>query len=197
MTALQEKERYTLEEYLALERSGEVRYEYHRGQVFAMAGGTLAHSTICHNTAGELREATKRTGKCFSFNSETKIEISPGGRYVYPDAGLACPTAKESDRLSGAIINPTLLVEVVNTSSADYDRGEKMHYYFSLPTLKEYLLIHQDHFEVTIYRRRGDLMRIDRYQGLAAAVPLESIEAEILLADIYRNVQLPEVESDD
>lgn len=38
--------RYTLEEYLALERESEVKYEFWDGEIFAMSGGTLAHDQI-------------------------------------------------------------------------------------------------------------------------------------------------------
>jgi Uma2 family endonuclease len=42
-----------ISDYLAIEREDQVRYEFHDGELFAMAGGTLGHSTICNNVAGE------------------------------------------------------------------------------------------------------------------------------------------------
>ncbi|MEJ7617454.1 MAG: hypothetical protein WKF30_10955 [Pyrinomonadaceae bacterium] len=43
------KHRYSLEEYLALERESEVKHEYRNGEIFAMSGGTLGHDQIMGN----------------------------------------------------------------------------------------------------------------------------------------------------
>ncbi|HMV50112.1 MAG TPA: Uma2 family endonuclease [Blastocatellia bacterium] len=55
MTA-EPKHRYTLEDYLALERESEVRYEYRDGEVFDMSGGTRYHDIVMDN----VRDALKR-----------------------------------------------------------------------------------------------------------------------------------------
>lgn len=183
-------DRIDISRYLEIEREGDVRYEFHEGELFAMAGGTLEHGRICGNCFGALRDATKETGTCEAFTSELKVEVKPGGKYVYPDAGLACPKLQESKSLTGAITNPCLIVEVTSDSSGNYDRGAKLKYYFSLPSLQEYLIIDQDRPIITVFRRRGDLMRMDTYTGLEATVPLESIAAELTMRDIYENVEL-------
>ncbi|WP_394334307.1 Uma2 family endonuclease [Spirosoma aerolatum] len=40
---------YTFDEYVALERSEGIRYEYWDGEVIAMAGTTKRHNTIVQN----------------------------------------------------------------------------------------------------------------------------------------------------
>ena len=56
-----------------------------------------------------------------------------------------------------ALINPTLLVEVLSESTANYDRSNKLYYYSELPSLREYLLIEQDAWKVeTRYRGTAD-----------------------------------------
>lgn len=45
---------YTVEEYLAFERQAEERHQYVDGEIYAMAGESLAHSTICFNLAAVL-----------------------------------------------------------------------------------------------------------------------------------------------
>jgi Uma2 family endonuclease len=183
--------------YLTIEREDDVRYEYHDGELFATAGGTLTHSTICNNVAGELRGLTRKTGSCVSFNSEMKIEIVKKNKYVYPDAGLACPKLEESENITGAITNPRLIVEVTSADSEGYDRGNKLKYYFGLPSVLEYLIVAQDKAEVTLWRQRGDLFKLDTYAGLDAVISLESIQGELLLQDIYENVVLPKTDEED
>lgn len=181
----------SLSDYRAIEQENHQRYEFHEGTLYAMAGGTVVHSTICNNVASELRGLTKRAGNCVSFNSEMKIEIVPGGKYVYPDAGLACPKLRESKQLTGAINNPKLIVEVASPQSLPFDVGQKQKWYFSLPSLYEYLVILQDRAEVLVWQRRKDLYKYVSYSGLDTIITLESIEGQLSLAEIYENVDLP------
>jgi len=177
-------------DYLSIEQEDRLRYEFHNGRLFEMAGGTIAHSTICNNVASELRALTRKTGSCISFNSEMKIEVVKNSKYVYPDAGLACPKLNESESIIGAITNPRLIVEVTSKESGNYDRGDKLKLYFSTPSIMEYLIVSQDQPEVTVWRRRGDLFKLDSYTGLDAVIPLESLAGELVLRDIYENVNL-------
>ncbi len=46
---------YTIEEYMALEATSEVRHEFYRGEISAMAGATSIHNLIVLNCAFGLR----------------------------------------------------------------------------------------------------------------------------------------------
>ena len=51
--------RYTADEYFALETQGETRHEFFAGEVFAMAGESIAHNTIAQNFVLALRPALR------------------------------------------------------------------------------------------------------------------------------------------
>ncbi|NJC26724.1 Uma2 family endonuclease [Neolewinella antarctica] len=178
-----------LDDYLAIEKQDDVRYEYYDGVLYAMAGGTINHTLICGNAYSALRGAAKRGGTCVPFTSEMKVEVKLDGQYVYPDAGLACPKIVESERLTGAVVNPCVIVEVTSEDSGDYDRGGKMTHYFSVPSVQEYVLISQEKFEVFVFRRRNDLMRIDNYVDPNAVIPIECTHETIRLSELYENVE--------
>ena len=55
--SVQPKPRYTLAEYLDLERSTQVKHELYRGEVFAMGGASFAHTVIVGNVARELGQS--------------------------------------------------------------------------------------------------------------------------------------------
>ena len=180
-----------IEDYLAIEREDGIRYEYHGGELFTMAGGTLPHTDICNNVATTLTNLTRANGgKCKAFNSEMKIEVIPATKYLYPDAGVTCGERQESDIIKGAIKNPRLIVEVTSPSSGEYDRGKKLRWYFSLPSVKEYLIISQDEPLVMIYRKHGegDLYGMQTVQGLEDLVELRSIDVQLPMAEIYYEV---------
>ena len=62
------KKKLSLTEYQQLEEETGTRYEYHDGEVFAMAGGSPEHSAIATNISDLLR-GTLPSG-CRRFNSD-------------------------------------------------------------------------------------------------------------------------------
>lgn len=54
-----EKLELSFEEYVKLEQETDTKYEFHDGEVFAMAGGTIMHSLISGNIYGEFFTALK------------------------------------------------------------------------------------------------------------------------------------------
>lgn len=189
-----ENKKYTIEEWLALEAEDGIRYEYHYGDVYAMAGGTLNHGTLGDNTFFELEtHFRKNGGRCRAMSSEFKIEIAKAGRYVYPDTVAVCRSIEESDQVKGAIINPVLVVEVTSKSSEAYDRAIKYDYYISLPSVKQYMIVSQLHPLVTLYNRNPatnvfDLPPVE-VRGLAADIDLFSVGFQMPMQALYRNVE--------
>lgn len=39
----------SIQKYILLEKESETKYEFHDGEVFAMAGGTYNHGLLCGN----------------------------------------------------------------------------------------------------------------------------------------------------
>ena len=154
----------------------------------------MNHTRICRNLTSKLDDIATSKGTCEAFGSEVKLEVKRAGRYVYPDAGIACPEFKESDKITGAIVNPRIVVEVLSESSGEYDRGAKWRYYFSMPTVREYLIVEQAAPRVTLHRRAegNSLFHIEVIEGLDATLVLDSIGADIAMAEVYRNVALEE-----
>ena len=54
MVAHPEPATMTVEEYLALEQTSQVKHEYSHGHVYAMSGGTIAHDRIANNVRTAL-----------------------------------------------------------------------------------------------------------------------------------------------
>ena len=71
--AVQAQRRYSPEEYLEFERKSEYKSEYLDGLMYAMAGESPDHSTICFNltgvTYGQLRDRNCRGFSPRAFSS--------------------------------------------------------------------------------------------------------------------------------
>lgn len=179
---------YTPEEYLALERQAEGRSEYHDGQIFAMSGASRWHSRI-ETQLTSLIEQHLAGRRCEAFSSSMRVLVVPSGLYTYPDLSVACDEPQFADALMDTLVNPTLLVEILSTSTEGYDRGTKAKLYRAIPSLRELLLVSQDGYEVELYRRQagGGWLLIEA-KGLDASVNLESIGYALLLRDLYKKV---------
>jgi len=141
----------TPEEYLRLERASEEKHEYADGQMFAMAGANRKHRKISGNLYVALQAKETESG-CVSDNSDTRLFIPVSKRYTYPDTVMTCGEKQRfQDDSLDTLLNPTLIVEVLSPSTADYDRGGKFVAYMSIPSFSEYLLISQD--EVLVEQR--------------------------------------------
>lgn len=178
----------TAEQYLNHERKAAFRSEFFRGEVFAMAGGSASHSLIVANFSGEARQSLK--GKlCKVFSSDLRVKVNASGLYTYPDASIVCGELLFDDKQEDTVTNPTVLVEVLSDSTEKYDRGVKCGHYRQIASLKEIVLIAQDHPHVERFVRQdsgGWLLLEER--GMSGEIRLESVGVSITLAELYRGV---------
>ena len=179
------------EEYLRFEREAEERHEFDNGRIYAMAGESPSHSRICVNVTGEVR--TRLKGKsCEAFSSNMKVCVSAAGKFYYPDLSVVCGEARYHDQKRDALVNPRVIVEVLSPSTEKYDRSAKFQAYQQLESLTDFLLISQDKPLVEHFARQsGGQWLYTAYKGLAAIVPLPSIECEVSLAELYERVEFP------
>ena len=179
--------RLTPQEYLALERASEMKHEYVDGEIFAMSGGTRAHSLVGGNVLGELRAALSERD-CEVHGSDMRIKIAATGRYVYPDASVVCGDALFEDEEEDTLLNPKVIVEVLSRSTEPYDRGDKFENYQSLASLCEYVLLSQKKVRVEHYSLQPDSAWILRVLGAGERLALPSIGCEIAVDRLYLKV---------
>jgi Uma2 family endonuclease len=183
------KPRYTVEEYLARERDAVGKSEYYRGQIFAMAGGSLRHNAISVNLVISLG-GRLRGSSCRPCNSDQRIRIPANGLATYPDVSVVCGEVQVDAEDRDAIINPRIIFEVLSKSTESYDRGKKFDLYRQLDSLHEYILVNQDEPQVERFVRQQDgSWVLNVFKGLPAMLELQSIAAGALpLSEIYENV---------
>ena len=91
-----------------------------------------------------------------------------------------------------SLFNPKVIIEILSPSSGDYDRGAKFELYRTIPSLSEYLTVHQDAPFVEHYGKQPDGSWVLRdVRGLGSVVHLESLGADISFAAIYAGIELP------
>ena len=114
------------------------------------------------------------------------MRIAPTGLTTYPDAAVVCGRTDRSAEDSLAAVNPLLLVEVTSASTEDYDRGEKLRHYKSLPSLREVLFISHRGPELTLHRRE-EAAWVVLTAGPGESLELASVAGRIAVDEVYRD----------
>jgi len=126
----------TEQEYLSLDRAAEYKSEFVDGEIFAMAGGTLRHSSVSSRLIIEFgRQLEGR--RCTVFNSDARVRSAKSRSYFYPDVSVVSGEPLTHEDSDDILINPSVIAEVLSPSTADYDYGKKFKRYRDIPTLKE------------------------------------------------------------
>ena len=188
MTVAQAVYRITPEEYLAGELQSEVRHEYFAGEIFAMAGASLAHNRISGNVFAALH-ARLAGRRCEAFMNDMKVHIRSGDDdwFYYPDVLVSCnPSGLQKHHCD----TPAIVFEVLSPETEAIDRREKLRAYQSLPSLSSYVLVAQDRREVIVFRRGESDWTREILTESEGVLRLPEIEFEIGLEAIYARVEL-------
>lgn len=205
MSLPQTRTLYTVEEYLDMERASEVRHEYLDGQIFEMAGESLAHGRISTNLVAEFRNQLR--GKpCDVLSKDTKVRSgwlparrqTMRGLFSYPDIVIVCGQPQFHDEYQDILTNPNVIVEVLSETTELFDRVEKFRRYRThLHTLTDYVLVAQDKPFIDHFSRRDDgLWLLASSESLESTLRIASINCTLPLTEVYDRVEFPPELSD-
>ena len=185
--------RISPQEYVALEQQLGGKYEYHDGQMFAMAGVSLPHGRIQVNLTRRVDEALSDS-PCNAYPADVRVVIEAADMATYPDLSIVCGPEQQSKAFGHSITNPTVLFEVLSPTTQAYDRGVKFDQYRKLPSLREFVLISQHAMVVDLYRLENGQWVFHPLRGEEAVLSLNSAGIEIPLREIYRGVRFEDAE---
>lgn len=191
----QQRQKYTIDEYIELLKNSEERFEYFGGEVFNVAVGKVSHESIAANLMRALGNLLEdKSCQVFSGNTAVKTVLEPPFRM--PDASVVWgEILTEDDKGIEMLLNPLFICEVLSPSTEAYDRDKKFLVYQAIESFKEYLLVERDRPHVTRYVRQSDSqwLRADVI-GLESSIRLESLDVTLALSEIYRRIKFPVTE---
>jgi Uma2 family endonuclease len=139
-------------EYLEFEATADVKHEYLDGEVYAMAGGTIAHGALAIAMGTALSNALAGR-RCRVLSSDVRVRAQATGLSTYPDLSVVCGQIETAPDDPHGVLNPVVIVEVLSDSTEAYDRGAKAAHYRRIPSLREYVLVNQREPLIEVYRR--------------------------------------------
>jgi Uma2 family endonuclease len=185
--------RATYAEYMAFAAASEIKHEYIAGEIVAMSGGTIAHGRLIGQMTGLIRDALKGR-PCVVLPAEVRVRIRAADRATYPDLHVVCSAVEADPDDSHAVVNPTVIVEVLSASTADSDRGDKFAAYRRLRSLREYVLVSQHERRIDVYRRQETGWHLEDF-GPGERLDLASIGVSLAVDDVYTDALGPSSDS--
>jgi len=175
------------EEYLRLERASEEKHEYFKGEIFAMTGASENHNIIAGSTLAALYSQLRKK-PCQIYPSDMRVRIPATGLYTYPDISVVCGTPEFEDDVLDTLLNPTVIIEVLSSSTEQYDHGKKFQHFRTMASLKEYILIAQDSVRIEHFGRQDDHWILTDAKTSDTVLTLPSIDCTLALSDVYEKV---------
>ena len=186
------KTRLTAAQYLEKERAAQFRSEFFSGEVFAMVGASRKHNLIAVNISRRLNEQFDGR-KCEVYQSDMRVKVNATGLYTYPDVVVTCDEPRFEDDQVDTFLNPKVIVEVLSPSTELWDRGKKFKHYRNIPSLREYVLISQDHVLIERFAINVDgEWALRDYRTHEDILVLDSISCELRLSDVYARIDFSE-----
>ena len=182
--------KHSIAAYLESEEKSEVKHEFYKGEIFAMAGASIQHNQIASNA--HVAIGSFKSDKGYNvFQSDLKIHVELNSLFTYPDLSIACGKIATLENHKDIVTNPSVLIEVLSYTTQDYDRGGKFKLYRDIPSLKEYILISSIEVLVEKYSKQEDgTWILHEYKTLNDFFRIDIIEMQMELKSLYKNVEL-------
>ena len=161
-------------------------WELVEGELVMMSNPTENHEQIAGNVGAPLKLAMDAAG-CRSYQGSMRVQRSDDSRgrdKTGPDIVVRC--GPRLNRTS--VTDPLVVVEVLSPSTMDHDRGGKLKFYKSLPTLRHIALIYQDQMRVEHYERTDEGWRLDVLTSPEQTLRFDAVGFEIDVERVYFDV---------
>jgi Uma2 family endonuclease len=195
------KSKFTVQEYLEMERNSLEKHEYYKGEIFTlhragevninmMSGAGARHNIISVNVIRELAVALR--GKdCKPYGSDMRINIPENSLYTYPDVSIICGDIISSEEDKDTAVAPVVIIEILSSSTRQYERGEKFKLYRDIPSLKEYILVDSESITIEAFRlNERNHWELQEYKNLNDVLIVPTVAVSIPLQHIYEGTKL-------
>jgi Uma2 family endonuclease len=189
-TALRRSEPMTVEAFnrFVETQADTALLELVEGVIVVMSSPTATHEQIAANIGAPLKLAMD-AGGCRTSQGSMRVQRSDDPRgtdETRPDVVLRCGALGTQT----CIFDPLVVIEVLTPTTIDIDRGPKLDFYKSLPTVRHIALVYQDQMRVEHYRRGEQGFELDVLKRPEETLHFEAVGFRIGLARIYCDVTL-------
>jgi len=172
----------TVEEFLAWVEGQDGRWELYNGAPYLMSPERARHGEVKFAVQTALVQGIRKAGlNCHMLPDGATVRVSQNTAHE-PNALVYCGTKLPGDAL--VVPEPIILVEVASPSTRKVDASLKLTGYFSLPSVRHYLIIDPDGPPVIHHHRQPDGTILTSIVG-DGVLMLTPPGIELTVADIF------------
>ena len=87
-------------------------------------------------------------------------------------------------------INPTLIIEILSSSTANYDKGTKFELYRDIPSLKEYLTVDSTKVHIEQFvKNDNSTWTLQESKSISDSFTMAHIDVSVSVADWYDGIE--------
>jgi Uma2 family endonuclease len=176
---------FTFRDYLAVDSNSTVKHEFLDGLILGMAGGTPDHARLAM-AVGTLLSGQLDGKRCAVFSEALRVRATATGFAGYPDVTVVCDALARDPDDRNTITNPSLVVEVLSPSTAEYDRGEKFRHYQTMDSLQHVVFVAYDSPQIEVWTRSTDAW-LKRSYGAGERAELPAIDCVLAVDVVFRD----------
>ena len=121
--------------------------------------------------------------------------VRPHNKEIYflPDVAFTCHP-DDLDLQGYEVKHPSIIVEVLSDSTEIYDRSQKWEQYRKIKSLRHYLLVSQNRYQVEMYScaQEHALFSYQWFDGIEQVIPFPDLGFEMAMKDVYDGIALKE-----
>jgi len=158
-------------------------YELVDGEIVMMANPTEIHEQIASNIGSSLKPAMDLLG-CRTYQGGIRVQAghNSNARDKYrPDVVVRCGPVEGNTYIT----DPVVVVEVLSPSTLERDRGIKLAFYKSMPTVQHVVLAYSDQMRVEHFRRTETGWEVVVLTSPKDVLELAAVDFHMDLEQIY------------
>lgn len=175
----------TVEQFLDMDFGTDRKFELIDGVIRSRTSGTPARSRVAVNILGYLGQKLRGSG-CRPYNSDLGVRVNDT-EVRYPDVSVYCgnPATREREAADRIFSDPVVIVEVLSSSTAKTDEGEKLAAYRALPSVDTIVFVDPQNELARVVQRLAPTSWRDDLFAQPHDVALPAIGVTIPHAEIF------------
>lgn len=169
----------TADEFLAWAAAQLGKYEFERGTIVAMSGGTLPHSRLAVRLMARM-DAALEGSPCKVVDDDYGVKLANGDVFR-PDVLVACGGFEDY-----ATTEPLIVLKVVSPSTEAMWRG-RLPRLQAIPSLRHIVFIHPEEVRVE-HRADATGWSLRELTTADAILSLPEIDVALSLGELYRGI---------